>query len=124
MQASSRESGHAPETESSFFAGGAAMRPDRGAVDHLQCVQIAPAVGQRLQHDVPYAGETPTAVLPPDRIPVAELLRKVTPRCTGATDPKNPVEHPAMVSWRTSAMRRGSCEERLDDFPLLIRHQA
>ena len=47
MQAGSRESGHAPETEWPFFAGGAAMRPDRGAVYYLQCVQIALAVGQR-----------------------------------------------------------------------------
>jgi hypothetical protein len=32
-----------------FLAGGAAMRPDRGAVDHLQRVQFTAAIGQPLQ---------------------------------------------------------------------------
>jgi hypothetical protein len=37
------------------FAGGAAMRPDRGAVDHLQRVEFTAAIGQPLQQDIPYA---------------------------------------------------------------------
>ena len=36
-------------------AGGAAMRPDRGAVDHLQRVQFTAAIGQPLQQHIPYA---------------------------------------------------------------------
>ncbi len=90
-----------------LFAGSAAMRPDRGAVDHLQHVGIAAAVRQCLQKHVPHARETPATELLVHRVPVAQHLRQVAPWSAGAADPKHPVQHLAMVLRRATAERRG-----------------
>ncbi len=79
-----------PGSASPLFAGSAAMRPDRGAVDHLQHVGIAAAVRQCLQKHVPHARETPATELLVHRVPVAQHLRQVAPRSAGAADPKHP----------------------------------
>jgi len=99
------------------------MRPDCGAVDHLQRVQITAAVGQRLQHDVPHTADAPAAELTPDRIPVAERVRQVAPRRAGAADPEHTIQHQAMVARRPPAPRRGCCQKRRDYCPLFVRHQ-
>jgi len=106
-----------------FFTGGTAMRPDRGAVDHLQRVQLTAAIRQPLQQDVPRTRLTPAAELPPDRIPVAECLRQVAPWYASAADPENTIQHPPMVGWRAPATQRGGGNERLDDRPFLVCHQ-
>ncbi len=107
-----------------LFAGSAAMRPDRGAVDHLQHVGIAAAVRQCLQKHVPHARETPATELLVHRVPVAQHLRQVAPWSAGAADPKHPVQHLAMVLRRATAERRGARQERREDSPFLVRHQA
>ena len=112
-----------PGVESPFFPGGAAMRPDDGAVDHLQHVQFTATVRQSLQQDVPDTGEAPAAELPPHRIPVAKCLRKIAPGCTGAANPEDTIQRPAMVVRRTSATRRSGCQEWFNDCPFLVRHQ-
>ena len=99
---------------------GLAMRPDRGAVDHLQRVQFTAAIGQTLQQDIPYAKLTPAAELPPRRIPVAERLRQVAPWCADTADPENTIQHPPMVGWRAPATQRRGGKERLDDRPFLL----
>ena len=90
-----------------FFTGGTAMSPDRGAVDHLQRVQLTAAIRQPLQQDVPRTRPTPAAELPPDRIPVAECLRQVAPWCAGTADPENTIQHPPMVGWRRPPRNEG-----------------
>ena len=55
-----------------LVTGSTAMRADDRAVDHLQRVKHAATVRQALQENVPNPRLTPTAKLPPDRIPVAQ----------------------------------------------------
>lgn len=112
-----------PGVESPFFAGSAAMRPDDGAVDHLQHIQLTATVRQSLQQDVPDTREAPAVELPPHRIPVAKRLRKIAPGCTGAANPEDTIQRPAVVVRWTSATRRRGCQEWFNDCPFLVRHQ-
>lgn len=66
-----RASGPAPGPGSPFFLGSAAMRPDPGAVDHLQHIEFAAAIGKCLQHTVADPLEAPAA----DRVPVGQNAR-------------------------------------------------
>jgi hypothetical protein len=102
-----------------FLAGSAAMRSDRGAVDHLQRIQFTAAIGQPLQQDIPYARLTLATELPPDRIPVAERLRQVAPWCASVPDPENTIQHPPMVGWRAPVTQRSGGKERPDDRPFV-----
>jgi hypothetical protein len=99
------------------------MRPNRGAVEHLQHVERAATIRQRLQQQVPYAGFTPAAELPPDRIPIAELRRQIAPRRAGAADPEDPVQFAAVVLGWASATCGGHGQERREYRPFCIRHQ-
>ena len=100
------------------------MRPDRGAVDHLQHIELAAAIRQRLQQQVPDTGFTPAAKLPPNRIPVAQLRRQVAPRRTGPQDPEYPVQGAAMILRWASASGGWSGQERRENRPVCVRHQA
>src|SRR3712207_8948960 len=48
------------------------VRPDDGAVDHLQQVGVPARVGHGLQQHVPQVRGGPAAELPVDRVPVAQ----------------------------------------------------
>jgi hypothetical protein len=39
-------------------------------------------------------------------------------------DPENPIEHPAMVTGRSTALLRSSRQEGLEKRPFIVRHQA
>ena len=114
----------APDFESPFYAGGTTVRPDRGAVDHLQQVGVAAAVGEALQHHVPNAGLAPAAELPPGRVPIAELGGQITPRRAGAGDPEDGVQNAAVIAGRAAALRAGRGHERFEQASLFIGHQA
>jgi len=79
------------------------MRPDDGRIDHLQRGVGQRASGERFQDHVPDAAVGPPPKLPKNRVPVAEFLRQVAPRCPGSHQPKHRVEHAAMVAWRSAA---------------------
>ena len=100
------------------------MRPDRGAVDHLQRVGIAAAVRQRLQHQVPHAGETPASKLLVHRVPVPQHLRQIAPWRTRAVDPKHSIQHLAVVARGAAALWRRMRQEGLEDCPFFVAHQA
>jgi hypothetical protein len=70
------------------------VRPDTGAVDHLQDVGIPAAIGHGFQHHVPQARGGPAPELAEHRVPVAEFGRQVTPRGAGARHPEDGVQHP------------------------------
>jgi len=83
------------------------VRPDAGAVDHLQEVGLAAAISQGFQHHVPQAGRGPAPELAEHRGPVAEFGWQVTPRRAGAGDPEDGVEHPPVVAGGPAAERAG-----------------
>src|SRR5580692_9996634 len=108
----------------SLFSRGAAMRSDDGAVDHLQRVQCAAAVGQRLKQKVPDARLAPATELLPHRVPSAERRRQVAPWRSGPADPEYAVQPVPMVQGWAPATRRGGNQERREDRPLFVRHQS
>ena len=85
------------------FRRGALVRPHDGGVDHLQSRVRYFAASQRLQDHVPHAAVGPATELPPDRIPLAQLLRYIAPRRAGAHHPEDRVEHPTVIARRTPA---------------------
>lgn len=97
------------------------VRPDDGAVDHLEHVGLAAAVGERLQQHVPDAGGGPAPELAVDRVPLPEFLGQVTPRRAGSGDPEDAVQRaPVVLRWAAAAGRLLR-QERGEDRPLRIR---
>src|SRR6516162_3049832 len=70
----------------------------------------------------PDAAVGPPPKLPKNRVPVAEFLRQVAPRCPGSHQPKHRVEHAAMVAWRSAATAMD--QERFETRPLIVGHQS
>src|SRR4029079_3399978 len=81
----------------------AMMRTDDGRIDHLQRGVRHSTSREPFQDHVPDATVGQPPHLPKDRVPVAEALRQVAPRCAGSHQPKHRVEHAAMIAWRPAA---------------------
>jgi len=100
------------------------MRPDDGAVDHLQAVRDTLGVVQRLQQQVPKPRKAPAPELAVDRRPLAEVIRQVAPRRPGPRDPENPIQNKAMI-LRGAAPPRSSLDHKgRKERPLLVAHQS
>jgi len=97
------------------------MSTDNSRIDHLQCRVAHPASGERLQDHIPDPTVGPPPKLPKDRIPVAEFLRQVAPRCARSHQPKHRIEHTTMVArWPAAAADQKRFEKR----PLIVGHQS
>jgi len=81
------------------------------------------AVGKAFEHHIPNARLRPTAELPPERVPVTELGRQITPRRAGPVDPENALQDASVIAWRPAAPLTGRRQKRLENRPFLIRHQ-
>jgi hypothetical protein len=98
------------------------MRTDDGRIDHLQRGVRHSASREPFQDHVPDATVGPPPKLPKDRVPVAEALRQVAPRCASSHQPKHRVEHAAMIAWRPAAAAMD--QERFEVRPLIVGHQS
>src|SRR6476646_7680099 len=98
------------------------MRTDDGRIDHLQRGVRHSASREPFQNHVPDATVGPPPKLPKDRVPVAEALRQVAPRCASSHQPKHRVEHAAMIAWRPAAAAMD--QERFEVRPLIVGHQS
>ena len=92
-----------------------------GSVYHLNAVLTGAAVIKRRQQHIPDPGEWAAAELPVDRTPLAEMIVEIAP---GRTGPRDPVQNQTMIFWPPAALRAGLDHERLEERPLVIRHQA
>jgi hypothetical protein len=97
------------------------MRTDNGRIDHLQGGVAQSASSERLQDHIPDAAVGPPPKLPKDRIPVAEFLRQVAPRCACPHQPEHRVEHSTMIARRPAA---ATDQERFEIRPLIVGHQS
>jgi hypothetical protein len=120
---SHRASGQDPGSESPPCAGRAVVRPDDGAVDHLQYLCISAAIGECLQHHVPDAACGPTPELPPDRVPVAKFSGQIAPRCAGTGNPEDRIQHPAVVTRRSASRTTRFRHERPEELPFPVTQQ-
>jgi hypothetical protein len=98
------------------------MCADDGRIDHLQGRVGCSTSSERFQDHVPDAAVGPAPKLPKDRVPIAEFLRQVAPRCAGPHQPKHRVEHAAMVPRRTATASMN--QERFEARPLFVGHQS
>jgi len=97
------------------------MCADDGRIDHLQGGVAQSTTGERLQDHIPDTAIGPPPKLPKDRIPVAEFLRQVAPRCARSHQPKHRIEHTTMVArWPAAAADQKRFEKR----PLIVGHQS
>jgi hypothetical protein len=100
------------------------MRPDNGAVDHLNALADAPGLVQGFQQEIPQSGERPAPELSIDRRPLAEMLVQIAPLRAGAGEPENPIENEPVILRPSPAMRAADRHEWLKARPFLIRHQS
>ena len=98
------------------------MRADDGRIDHLQRGVRHSAFREPFQDYVPNATVGPPPKLPKNRVPVAEFLRQIAPRCAGSHQPKHRVEHAAVVAWWPSAAAMD--QEWFEVRPLIVGHQS
>ena len=99
------------------------MRPDDGAVDHLDRLADALGVVQHLEQQIPETGEGPAAKLAVDRRPLSEKLGQITPLGASARDPEDAIEDPTMILGPSAAVRASPRHERLEERPFLVAHQ-
>jgi hypothetical protein len=79
------------------------MRTNDGRIDHLQGGVAQSASSERLKDHIPDAAVGPPSKLSKDRVPIAEFLRQVAPRCAGSHQPEHRIEHATMVARRSAA---------------------
>lgn len=100
------------------------VRPDDGAVDHLNCLAYPFGIVDRLQQEIPDARQRPPTELPIDRRPLAEELRQIAPLHARPGDPEHTVEDKTMIARTTAAMGALGDDERLEERPFLVAHKA
>ena len=115
--------GQEPVSEPPFCARCLMMGADHGAVDHLQGIRSRPAFVQRVHDLLPPPRQGPAPKLAADAGPRAELLRQVSPRRSGASDPENPIQNKSVVQWLASVRGAGGQNEGFMKRPILVRHQ-
>jgi hypothetical protein len=99
------------------------MRPNDGAVDHLNLAGSRATVVESIENQVPQACQRPAPELAIDARPFAELLRQVPPLRSSARNPEYPVQHKPMVRRRPAATPPNGNDERLKKRPFSVFHQ-
>lgn len=97
-----------------FCAGGAAVRPDDGAVDHLDRLADALDVVQHLEQEIPQTSQGPSAEMAIDRRPLTEEIRQVAPLGTGSGNPEDTVEDEPMIPRSATAVGASCRHEGLE----------
>lgn len=100
------------------------VRPDDGAVDHMNRLTAPFGVVQHFEQQIPETGERPAAKLSIHGGPFAEELGQIPPLNTGSGDPEDAVEDPAMITRPAPAVRPARRHEGLEERPFLVAHQA
>lgn len=96
------------------------MCPDHGAIDHVGG-RIAPCqLGQRLEHGVEHAGRDPSSIAPEDAVPLAILVRQVSPLRAGPRDPHHAFKIAAIILRRAASTTTLRRQQRPDHSPFLV----
>lgn len=99
------------------------MRPDNGAINHLNAVRHCLAVVLNLKDRLPEPSERPTPELAIDRAPFAEFFRQVPPRSTRARNPVNAIQNEPVIDRLTPVWLPDRLYKWLEESPFRIRHQ-
>jgi hypothetical protein len=100
------------------------MRPDNGAVDHLDALADPLGLVQGFQQEFPQSGERPAPELSIDRRPLPEMLVQVPPLRSSTGEPENPIQNKAVILRPPPTMRAADRYERLETRPLFVAHQS
>lgn len=72
-------------------------------MDHVGGCVAPRQFRQRLQHGIEHAGRDPSSIAPEHAVPLAILVRQVSPLRTGPRDPHHAFEIGAVILRRTAA---------------------
>jgi hypothetical protein len=110
-----------------FFpaTGSATSSPNDGTVDTPQLLVYFTGIHtgrlQRLKNTVQRSIGIPFVKQSPRCLPCPELLGQISPRCSCAQDPQNPVNNSSSIDWRPPAPTAvGLRKQRFDSTPLLL----
>lgn len=98
------------------------MCPDHGAIDHVGGCVAPRQFRQRLEHGIEHAGRDPSSVPPEHAVPLAILVRQVSPLRSGSRDPHHAFEIAAVILRRTASTTIFRRQQRPDHFPLFVRN--
>ena len=98
------------------------MCPNHSAIDHVGG-GIAPCqLGQRLEHGIEHARRDPSSIAPEDAVPLAILVRQVSPLRAGSRDPHHAFKIGTVILCRAAASPPFRRQQRPDHFPLFVRN--
>ena len=100
------------------------VRPDEGAVDHLDGLADPFGIVDRLQQEIPDARQRPPTELPIDRRPTAEVVEQIALLHADPSDPEHAVEDKTMIARTTAAMGALGDDERFEECPFLVAQKA
>ena len=96
------------------------MCPDHRAVDHVGG-RVAPRqFGQRLEHGIEHAGRDPSSIAPEDAVPLAILVRQVSPLRAGSRNPHHAFKIATVILCRATATTTLRRQKQPDHFPFLV----
>ena len=99
------------------------VRPNDGAVDHLNRVWNRLALVECGEDQLPQPCQGPAPELTVNREPFAELFRQITLRRAGARDPEDAIQHQPVIRRGPPATAPYCSDECLEEHPLVVRHQ-
>lgn len=99
------------------------MSADDGAVDHLECVWDGSTLVEGLKNAFPKTSQCPTAKVPVNAGPLAELFGQVAPRRSCAGYPENPFKNKTVVGRLAAIRGTDRKDEVFKQRPFAVAHQ-
>ena len=100
------------------------VRPDDGAIDHLQAGIAATTVVQGIKDQLPQAGLRPAPELTINTRPFAEIIRQIPPRNPGAGNPEYAIQHKTVVPRLAPAQCARLHHKRFKTRPFFVTQQS
>ncbi len=97
------------------------VRPDDSAIDHVSASISLDQFGQRLEHRLEHASLDPTSISAEDAVPLAILIRQMSPLRARARHPHHAFEITSVVLRRAAASTPLGWQQRPDQCPFLVR---
>jgi hypothetical protein len=97
------------------------MCPDNSAVDHVSASIPIDHLRQRFEHRLEYTSLDPSSVTPEDAVPLAIVIRQVSPLRSRARHPHHTFKITPVVLRRAASAPSFSRQKRADQRPFLVR---
>ena len=98
------------------------MCPNHRAVDHVGGSIASRQFGQRLKHGIEHSGCDPSSVAPEDAVPLAILIRQMSPLRTSPRNPHHTFEIETVILGRATSAPALRRQQWPDHFPFFVRN--